>query len=923
MNPSARAILGRASRAWRGARLRPLDRVGLPILGLGAALVAWRAGGGSDAPVPRPRLEASASTHAPAAPLASAHGAEAFEVKTRLADALGDAHLDVPTLVPGRAAFQSYWRKMPCPWAGLQGGAGQLVATISFRVGADEGEEKQWTVATRDGGSWVPDAHVWNMNEGSYDQREAIFAPAPATLGFRMTLPPHARLRVAPALAAPMSVETRFAVVVVDAAGASHPVSEVALPPGDAHRWHDLDVDLDAWSGEPVELELRTSSEATTGSPPLALWGDPLLVGQGPTRLPYDVLWIVVDALRPDVVAGLHDAAEDAAKRAAARPPLEALLPAVPGLMPSIDGLAARGVHFEHAWSAAAWTRPGTLAMLTGERSSELGIDTTVWVLPYGQAERYYASDPPLLPLLLRRSGAVTGAFVNNFFMSGYAAVGVDMGFERLTDHRYRTRDTGEITRDALGWLDAHGADRFFLFVNYNSPHEPYDPLPEMLERVGSVPAAAALDSEVRAYMAEGAKDDAAIGELLAKIESLGLTRSTLVVVTADHGETLSTAHEAMGLGHIPMRFHHAVGNFEETTRIPIVMALPGTLEGGRAVTDRVRNVDIAPTVLDVEGLEPDPRMSGRSMLPLAKKAGAEPEPRVVVSEGRGSRAILWDTWRFVTHTPAAKAPPPKADGSSAASADAGTEPTFDDELYDLATDPGERRNVARQHADVVAELRARLGAALANTPAADAPQPGAVEAPAVLRVRFAGAGAVHRISGSFSVGDGKHGATVTAEPAGIAREVIRIQPGNSDRTLLDFAFATAPEAAVGFDVRVEPPGTPIAWTLFLDDAPWPEGRIFAGPFGLLAAAARAGVISDEARSELYSPTLPAIDPARDLGVFFTRDRPGEGASAASDVPPASDSSGEAAKEMQRMLEQWGYAHPKAPNSMASPREGE
>ena len=92
---------------------------------------------------------------------------------------------------------------------------------------------------------------------------------------------------------------------------------------------------------------------------------------------------------------------------------------------------------------------------------------------------------------------------------------------------------------------------------------------------------------------------------------------------------------------------------------------------------------------------------------------------------------------------------------------------------------------------------------------------------------------------------------------------------------------------------------------------------------GLLAAAARAGVISDEARSELYSPTLPAIDPARDLGVFFTRDRPGEGASAASDVPPASDSSGEAAKEMQRMLEQWGYAHPKAPNSMASPREGE
>ena len=62
------------------------------------------------------------------------------------------------------------------------------------------------------------------------------------------------------------------------------------------------------------------------------------------------------------------------------------------------------------------------------------------------------------------------------------------------------------------------------------------------------------------------------------------------------------------------MRFHHAVGNFEETTRVPIVMALPGVLDGGRAVSDRVRNIDIAPTVLELEGLEADPRMSGRSL---------------------------------------------------------------------------------------------------------------------------------------------------------------------------------------------------------------------------------------------------------------------------------------------------------------------
>ncbi|HEX3770328.1 MAG TPA: sulfatase, partial [Polyangiaceae bacterium] len=851
-------------------------------------------------------------------------GDDSYDVKERLADSLADARLDVPSLVPARTAFQSYWRKMPCPWAGLQGGAGQLVTTISFRAA---GEETQWTVATHDGGAWVPDARVWNMNEGSYDQREAIFAPTPATLAFKMTPPPGARLRVAPALADPSRTAARFDVNVIDAAGNSHNVSSTVLPPGDAHAWHDLDLDLGAWAGEPIELELQTSAEnAAAHAPALALWGDPLLVGQGGTRLPYDVLWIVVDALRPDVAAGLHDAEEDAAKAAAPRPPLETALPAIPGLMPSIDALAARGVHFQHAWSAAAWTRPGTLAMLTGERSSELGIDTTQWVLPAGQAERYYASNPPLLPLLLRRSGAVTAAFVNNFFMSGYAAVGVDMGFERLTDHRYRTRDTAAITSDALAWLDAHEKDRFFLFVNYNSPHEPYDPVPAMLARVDAAPAAAPLDSEVRAYMAEGAKDDAAIGELMAKIEALGLTRSTLVVVTADHGETLSTAHAAIGLGNMPMRFHHAVGNFEETTRIPIVLALPGTLEGGRAIGDRVRNVDIAPTVLDVEGLEADPRMSGRSMLPLARKPGAEPEPRVVVSEGRGSRAILWGTWRLVVHDA-----PPKAPAAKDA-LDAGPpEIVFEDELYDLASDPGERHNVARGHADVVAELKARLAAALANTPAADAVAAPSASTPAVIRLRFAGAGAAHRVAGSITLGDGKRATTVTIDPEGIARDVLRIQPADRERAVVDFAFSTAPEAPVGFDLKVDPPGAPVTWQLFLDDAAWPEGHTFAGPFGLLADAAKAGLTTEAARDEAYATHLPAIDPARDLGVFLTRDRPGgegpasaePGAEATGPAEVSTGTSAEAAKEMQRMLEQWGYAHPSTPNPMASARERE
>ncbi len=180
-------------------------------------------------------------------------------------------------------------------------------------------------------------------------------------------------------------------------------------------------------------------------------------------------------------------------------------------------------------------------------------------------------------------------------------------------------------------------------------------------------------------------------------------------------------------------------------------------------------------------------------------------------------------------------------------------------------------------------------------------------------------------MAGTITVGDGKHAVNVGVDPAGIAGEALRVQatppsaagaaPGSTQ--VIDFALATAPDAALGFDVKIDQPGAPITWQLFLDDAPWPEDCTFAGPFGLPAIAARGGITSDEAKDELYAPAPPAIDPARDLGVFFTRNRPG-GAETGTESPLAPPPSPEAAKEMQRMLQQWGYAHKSAPSPAAA-----
>jgi hypothetical protein len=104
-----------------------------------------------------------------------------------------------------------------------------------------------------------------------------------------------------------------------------------------------------------------------------------------------------------------------------------------------------------------------------------------------------------------------------------------------------------------------------------------------------------------------------------------------------------------------------------------------------------------------------------------------------------------------------------------------------------------------------------------------------------------------------------------------------------------------------GLDEHVDPPSADVTWQLFLDDAAWPEHRVFAGPFGLADATMEHGIASDEARAAVRSNDLAEIDPARDLGLFVTR------ASATDGLRRAR--SGEGASEMKQLLQDWGYAH--------------
>ncbi|HEY6463445.1 MAG TPA: hypothetical protein VIY73_24930, partial [Polyangiaceae bacterium] len=180
--------------------LRWLPRAVVGLLVGAAAVLAWREGGGADARVPPPRAAATPSSSSSSSSADPGRGAEAYEVTTRLLDKLGDARIDAPALGAAETYLQPYWRKMRVPWLRLPAAAAPMAVTISMRTSRDF--ETQWAVSVPGGETWVPQARVWNMNEGSFDQREAIFAPAPTTVTYSLEVPPHARLRASPTVLA-------------------------------------------------------------------------------------------------------------------------------------------------------------------------------------------------------------------------------------------------------------------------------------------------------------------------------------------------------------------------------------------------------------------------------------------------------------------------------------------------------------------------------------------------------------------------------------------------------------------------------------------------------------------------------------------------------------------------------------------------
>jgi arylsulfatase A-like enzyme len=395
---------------------------------------------------------------------------------------------------------------------------------------------------------------------------------------------------------------------------------------------------------------------------------------------------------------------------------------------PRIDALAEDGVAYANCIAQSSHTPQSMPSMLYSEYPFRLG--------PISELPR----DCPTVATALKTAGFETAGFHSNPFLS--RAYGFDRGFDAFDDslplatnrvttfiHRVlnylRTQPyvrADKLNKQALDWINDNDADRRFLWLHYMDPHGPYLP-PERFQRQfrkDVVPDKAAKrlwrrmvddpetitsddrDTLIDLYDAEIRFLDENIGALLDALEDRFPDRERTIVVAADHGESFG---ENGVYGH-PRRL------YEPLVNVPLIVSDPG-LKRGRRIDRPVENIDIAPSILSLAGMDPPSSFRG-SPLPRTETSGS--------TDGAPSHNPPFDL-SHCTFT--------ETVGEGGESDDVffavrhsryklvvryGPEMNVVDEaLYDLQSPDGESRDVLAEHPEIGDELRTTLATHVAT----------------------------------------------------------------------------------------------------------------------------------------------------------------------------------------------------------------
>lgn len=385
---------------------------------------------------------------------------------------------------------------------------------------------------------------------------------------------------------------------------------------------------------------------------------------------------------------------------------------------PNLARLAAKGVRFAHARSTAPWTLPSHASLFTGRWPYELSAG-------YNQAlDRTF----PTLAEFLADHGYATAGFVANTTYCN-AGFGLDRGFTRYEDKAENTvvslrevlrcstlgrrllqlaawlgiaappdngshKDAARINGDFLRWVSGRNEKApFFAFLNFVDAHDPYIVPASFGKRFGLTPSTPADFAVLHEWyrsskwrmpqreidLARDAYDDCIaylddqLGRLFAALEQRGLMENTLVIVTADHGESWGE-HQLFG---------HWRSIYQPEVHVPLLIAGGARVPSGRTIEKPVSLRDIPATIVELLGLSTASPFPGRplsvtwsedaeSASPVLSEITHEPSgPGRVLAEQGPTRSLVSEGKLYIQN------------------------PFGREELYDLRNDPGESHNLA------------------------------------------------------------------------------------------------------------------------------------------------------------------------------------------------------------------------------------
>ena len=329
---------------------------------------------------------------------------------------------------------------------------------------------------------------------------------------------------------------------------------------------------------------------------------------------------------------------------------------------PTISELARHGVLFRNNSSVTSWTLPGHMSMLTGRSLLGHGVIFDDRSLP---------TEVPTLAQSLQSAGYKTGAVVSAPYVE--ARYGFDRGFDDYDDETISFATNGEsyktvtaplLQKTAASWLARNASEEnpFFLFLHYwdvhydYAPGAPYDTMfdpdydgdidgrefyfnPEVhpgMDRRDLDHLLALYDGEIRLV-------DDHLAKLRTTLKELGVADNTVIVITSDHGEEF---FEHGGKGH-----HKTL--FDEVTRVPLVLYVPGLYPTRPVVKMETSIVDIMPTLLSLLGIPLPPGMDGADLSSVAFR-GSDEHDRSTLAElyrlgSRNYQSSLRSSGRKVT----------------------------------------------------------------------------------------------------------------------------------------------------------------------------------------------------------------------------------------------------------------------------------